>query len=72
MVHGPCGVMKPSAPWMNKMRFMKYYPKKFQNQTMISEDGFLVYIRRDQTILLNSMAKAILLLTTSCLIIEFC
>lgn len=48
MVHSPCGVIKPGATCMAKMRCTKHYPKKFQDQTVIPEDGFTVYRQRNQ------------------------
>ncbi|XP_026410948.1 uncharacterized protein LOC113306197 [Papaver somniferum] len=47
MVHGPCGARKPSASCMDGGRCTKNYPKQYAESTSISEDGYLVYRRRD-------------------------
>ncbi|XP_038716232.1 uncharacterized protein LOC120009645 [Tripterygium wilfordii] len=47
MIHGPCGIANPRAPCMKMGRCVKHFPKKFQQETTIGEDGFAVYRRRD-------------------------
>lgn len=48
MMHGPCGLANKKSPCMNpKGRCTKYYPKKFINNTIIDNDGYPVYRRRD-------------------------
>ncbi|KAL0288952.1 UNVERIFIED_CONTAM: hypothetical protein Scaly_2716100 [Sesamum calycinum] len=47
MVHGPCGPYNLNAPCMVDGKCSKHYPKKFSNQTIIDEDGFISYRRRN-------------------------
>ncbi|CAK8567655.1 unnamed protein product [Lathyrus sativus] len=48
MVHGPCGLANPKSPCMKDGKCSKYYPKKFQHVTVVDQDGYPIYIRRDQ------------------------
>nr|GEU31386.1 ATP-dependent DNA helicase PIF1-like [Tanacetum cinerariifolium] len=50
MLHGPCGVEAKHAPCTNEGKCSKYYPKKFLAETVINEDGYPVYCRRDNKI----------------------
>jgi hypothetical protein len=43
MVHGPCGKLNPNSPCMKNGRCSKNYPKPFQDQTMIDENGYATY-----------------------------
>jgi hypothetical protein len=53
MMHGPCGGLNPDAPCMTedkrtgKMKCSKGFPKAFQPETEIHEDGYPLYRRRD-------------------------
>ncbi|XP_058741129.1 uncharacterized protein LOC131613479 [Vicia villosa] len=47
MVHGPCGMANPKCPCMKEGRCTKYFPKKFQDITIVDQEGYLVYRRRD-------------------------
>ncbi|KAH7665744.1 DNA helicase protein [Dioscorea alata] len=47
MIHGPCGLANSQAPCMENGKCKKFYPKAFRNSTMIDEDGFPQYRRRD-------------------------
>ena len=47
MIHGPCGDQNPNAPCMKDGKCTKHYPKTFQEQTLLSEDGYPVYRRRN-------------------------
>jgi Helitron helicase-like domain at N-terminus len=53
MMHGPCGKLNPEAPCMKmdkhtgKMKCSKGFPKAFQSETEIHEDGYLLYQRRN-------------------------
>ncbi|WVZ93683.1 hypothetical protein U9M48_039647, partial [Paspalum notatum var. saurae] len=49
MMHGPCGPTFPRCPCMKKGRCSKGYPKPFQEITTITEDGFAVYKRPDNS-----------------------
>ena len=45
MIHGPCGSTNKYSPCMNNEKCSRYYPKKFQQQTIIEQDGFATYNR---------------------------
>lgn len=45
--HGPCGEKFPNAPCMKNGRCCKHFPKKYQAETVIGENGFVTYRRRD-------------------------
>lgn len=47
MVHGPCGVLNPRAPCMEKNKCTKYFPKPFQPHTSMDTDGYPLYHRPD-------------------------
>ncbi|XP_045831339.1 uncharacterized protein LOC123922684 [Trifolium pratense] len=47
MIHGPCGDQNKGSPCMQKGRCIKYFPKRFVNNTMIDSKGYPVYRRRD-------------------------
>ncbi|KAI5435870.1 hypothetical protein KIW84_022338 [Lathyrus oleraceus] len=47
MVHGSCGMANPKCSCMTNGRCSKYYPKKFQDVTLVHQDGYLAYRRRD-------------------------
>ncbi|XP_054781855.1 uncharacterized protein LOC129289058 [Prosopis cineraria] len=47
MMHGPCGTSNPKSPCMKDKKCSKYFPKKFNNQTVIDEDGYPTYKRRN-------------------------
>lgn len=51
MIHGPCGIHNPKAPCMKPNAYgtsvcSKGFPKPFQNQTTVSENGYPCYQRR--------------------------
>nr|GEY64168.1 hypothetical protein [Tanacetum cinerariifolium]GEY66942.1 hypothetical protein [Tanacetum cinerariifolium] len=50
MLHGPCGVEAKHAPCTNEGKCSKHYPKKSLAETIINEDGYPVYRRRDNKI----------------------
>ncbi|KAF1891491.1 hypothetical protein Lal_00012379 [Lupinus albus] len=39
MVHGPCGNENSKSPCMNNEKCTKYYPKKFQPNTIVDQEG---------------------------------
>jgi hypothetical protein len=47
MVHGPCGPNYPNAPCMQDGRCTKHYPKSFNPETQLGEDGYPLYARPD-------------------------
>ena len=47
MVHGPCGVLNPSAPCMENGKCTKGYPKAFQPFTSMDSHGYPLYFRPD-------------------------
>lgn len=50
MIHGPCGTANTKSPCMKDGRCGKFFPKKFQDSTVIDEDGYPTYRRRDSGI----------------------
>ncbi|XP_016178806.1 uncharacterized protein LOC107621286 [Arachis ipaensis] len=47
MIHGPCGLLRPSSPCMKDGKCSKFYPKRFVDQTSFDEDGYPIYRRRN-------------------------
>ncbi|KAK7293775.1 hypothetical protein RJT34_16648 [Clitoria ternatea] len=47
MIHGPCGLANTSSPCMKNGKCSRYYPKKFHISTIVDQDGFPVYRRRN-------------------------
>ncbi|KAI9108260.1 hypothetical protein K1719_020743 [Acacia pycnantha] len=47
MFHGPCGRSNIKAPCMKNQKCSKYFPKNFNENTTIDEDGYPTYRRRD-------------------------
>ncbi|XP_044450928.1 uncharacterized protein [Triticum aestivum] len=47
MMHGPCGEANPKSPCMEKYMCTKRFPKIFSEETIIDEDHFPRYRRRD-------------------------
>ncbi|XP_074313469.1 uncharacterized protein LOC141648643 [Silene latifolia] len=47
MVHGPCGRAKPTAPCTDKGECTKHYPKNYNCQSTLDEEGFPIYQRRN-------------------------
>nr|GEX40807.1 hypothetical protein [Tanacetum cinerariifolium] len=50
MLHGPCGTEAKHAPCTNEGKCSKHFPKKFFSETIINEDGYPIYRRRDNKI----------------------
>ncbi|KAL3655042.1 hypothetical protein CASFOL_000828 [Castilleja foliolosa] len=47
MVHGPCGLARPSSPCMRDSRCSKSFPKMFECSTRFDKEGYVHYRRRD-------------------------
>ncbi|XP_072062242.1 uncharacterized protein [Arachis hypogaea] len=47
MVHGPCGILNHNSPCMINGKCSKHYSKRFHDSTLFDDDGFPMYIRRD-------------------------
>ncbi|XP_063942080.1 uncharacterized protein LOC108218842 isoform X3 [Daucus carota subsp. sativus] len=47
MMHGPCGAANPKCPCMSRGRCTKHYPKQFRDDTVMDDDGYALYRRRD-------------------------
>ncbi|KAL6536440.1 hypothetical protein OROGR_013012 [Orobanche gracilis] len=47
MIHGPCGVANKKAPCMSEKGCTKFFPKEFVECTTFSDEGYLIYRRRD-------------------------
>ncbi|CAB4419743.1 unnamed protein product [Rhizophagus irregularis] len=47
MMHGPCGIFMTNAPCMKDGKCSKGYPKHFQRSTVINENGYPLYRRRE-------------------------
>ncbi|KAJ4770930.1 hypothetical protein LUZ62_055187 [Rhynchospora pubera] len=47
MVHGPCGMARPNSPCMQDGKCTKRFPKPYRESTLLSDDGFILYKRRN-------------------------
>ncbi|KAL3628077.1 hypothetical protein CASFOL_028179 [Castilleja foliolosa] len=47
MVHGPCGLARPSSPCMRDNKCSKSFPKSFECSTRFDKEGYVHYRRRD-------------------------
>ena len=47
MIHGPCGLSNRRTPCMVDGKCIRFFPKKFQQATIVDQDGFPVYRRRN-------------------------
>ncbi|KAL3638265.1 hypothetical protein CASFOL_017636 [Castilleja foliolosa] len=47
MIHGPCGLERPSSPCMRDNRCSKCFPKTFESNSRFDKDGYVHYKRRD-------------------------
>ena len=53
MMHGPCGVDRPSCPCTVKNKCTKKFPKEFNDRTFIDESGYAIYKRRNDGSTIN-------------------
>jgi hypothetical protein len=47
MIHGSCGDLSRNSVCMEGNKCTKHFPKKFNSETTLDEEGFPVYRRRD-------------------------
>ena len=47
MMHIPCGEANTKSPCMVDNKYTKHFPKKYNSETTIDEEGFQVYKRRE-------------------------
>ena len=47
MMHGPCGFANKKSPCMVNGKCIRCFPKKFHGATIVDQDGFPVYRRRN-------------------------
>ncbi|XP_013589401.1 PREDICTED: uncharacterized protein LOC106297775 [Brassica oleracea var. oleracea] len=45
MIHGPCGVMNPKSPCMDKNVCMKKFPRPYNDNTSVDKSGYILYRR---------------------------
>ncbi|XP_058763736.1 uncharacterized protein LOC131637166 [Vicia villosa] len=46
MIHGPCGAARMNSPCMKNQKCSKFFPKRFQEDTVVDADGYPLYRRR--------------------------
>lgn len=46
MIHGPCGIFNTDSPCMEDGKCKKHFPKQISEETVISENGAVIYKRR--------------------------
>ncbi|XP_028778037.1 uncharacterized protein LOC114734585 [Neltuma alba] len=46
MVHGPCGSSNPKSPCMKDKKCSKYFPKRFNDNTKVDDEGYPTYRRK--------------------------
>jgi hypothetical protein len=47
MVHGTCGPINMKSPCMDGDKFAKSFPKPFSESTILNDNGYPTYRRRD-------------------------
>ncbi|KAL3654636.1 hypothetical protein CASFOL_001621 [Castilleja foliolosa] len=47
MIHGPCGLARPTSPCMRDRKCSKSFPKAFEDETRFDKEGYVHYRRRD-------------------------
>nr|VDD46531.1 unnamed protein product [Brassica oleracea] len=46
MIHGPCGVMNPKSPCMDKNVCTRKFPRPYNDNTSVDKSGYILYRRR--------------------------
>ncbi|GAU41076.1 hypothetical protein TSUD_139790 [Trifolium subterraneum] len=49
MLHGPCGQKHNNSPYMTTGRCSKFFPKDFNEETIVDKDGYPLYRRRSNS-----------------------
>ena len=50
MIHGPCGALNPKSTCMKDGKCSKRYPREFNSETKMDDDGYPSYRRRDNNV----------------------
>ena len=50
MIYGPCGAINPTATCMKDEKCSKRYPREFNNETKMDDDGYPSYRRKDNNV----------------------
>jgi hypothetical protein len=53
MMHGPCGSQREGSPCTIDGKCTKHFPKRFVDTTVIDSDGYPVYRRRDNGVVIK-------------------
>ncbi|XP_039688594.1 uncharacterized protein [Medicago truncatula] len=58
MLHGPCGRARISSPYMKNLKCSKFFPKKFNETTVVDQNGYPLYKRSSKihTIVKNGIS----------------
>jgi len=57
MVHGPCGRSNMNCPCMKNSKCSKRFPKPYQDETLVNENGFAMYRRRNNDLFVHKGGK---------------
>ncbi|XP_058727581.1 uncharacterized protein LOC131599128 [Vicia villosa] len=49
MMHGPCGLARPISTCMKNRKCSKFFPKKYNEETIVDHDGYPVYKRSSKS-----------------------
>ncbi|CAN1132769.1 hypothetical protein LINPERPRIM_LOCUS30268 [Linum perenne] len=53
MIHGPCGISRPTSPCMVDGRCKKNFPKAYNSGTRLDDDANVTYKRRDNGVIVD-------------------
>jgi len=59
MIHGPCGALNPNAPCMTDGKCSKSFPKCFSEETKDNVNGYSIYKRRDNGMIVEVNGKSV-------------